>query len=377
MFDALEITKRLIEFPSVTPDEAGVMDYVQGLLENNGFKFMRKVYETHLGPATAFYAVKGERGRNLCFSGHIDVVPPGDLSQWQTDPFRAIEREGKLYGRGACDMKGGVGASLAAALNYEPQEGQRVSIMLTSDEEDGGLAVQLLLKDLEAEGEKIDFAIIAEPTSKAEFGDEIKVGRRGSVSFNITVKGKQGHVAYPHHARNPNAELVRGLNALLDYSFDKGNDYFQATNLEIVSLDVGNKIPNLIPSKASAEFNVRFNDIHDSLKIEEVVVSVLQKHITEFDIKKTVHGESFFVKPTKFVKEFAQLVEKFSGTEPKLSTTGGTSDARFIQAYSPLLEFGVLNSTAHKIDEFVQIEDLQTLYNVYYYAIVAFFAESH
>jgi succinyl-diaminopimelate desuccinylase len=376
LYSALELTKKLISYHSITPHQAGAIDFIENLLKSNGFN----VFKYESGPqdfiTTNLYAVKGNNGPNLCFAGHIDVVPTGDLEEWASMPFNPIEVEGTLFGRGAVDMKGAVGASLAAVLNYISKNtisDFKLSFLLTSDEEGPGTyGTKELLKEIYAEGHKIDFAIIGEPTCEQNLGDVIKIGRRGSINFELEVIGEQGHVAYPAKALNPHPALITILNKLINYKFDDGNKFFDPSSLQVTSIDTDNNTTNLIPLKATARFNIRYNSEHTTESLFNIIKANIEEVTSNYHLQYHSSAEPFIGEMSNYKREFALGVQDITGVAPKYSTSGGTSDARFIKNYCDFLEFGLLNSTAHKIDECCKISDLQMLYNVYYMSIEKF-----
>jgi succinyl-diaminopimelate desuccinylase len=367
-----EIAKQLISFPSVTPDDAGALDYIKSLLESVGFKVVIKEF----GPVRNLYAEHGSSGRNICFAGHIDVVDPINISLWDSDPFNAYEKAGLLYGRGATDMKGALASALDAAIsfaqNYKDHAG-KLSVLITSDEEVGRYeGTQAMLKWLYENGYKIDFAIIGEPTCEEKIGDIIKIGRRGSINFDLLLRGTAGHVAYPEKAQNPIPLAAKIICALSNLKLDNGNDYFDKSNLECTNIEIGNKTTNVIPAEVQMLFNVRFNNEHSAADIESTVYTAISEIYDDFMLNAEYASEAFLVDIVDFHNEFADIVEKYCEVKPKFATNGGTSDARFFKDYCSLLEFGVTNSSAHKINEFVKISDLQILKNVYYEAILKF-----
>ena len=373
-FSEIEIAKDLIRFKSVTPDQAGAIDYIETLLKENGFE----IFKIECGPlaekVTNIYAYHGEEGPNLCFAGHIDVVPTGNLAQWKTKPFEPVIDKDRLYGRGAVDMKGAVAASIAAILNYKNNNslfGKRLSLLITSDEEGPGIyGTKAILPKIYSQGHKLDFTIIGEPTCDKKFGDIIKIGRRGSINFELTIKGVQGHVAYPHLALNPHINLPELLNQLINYRFDNGNDFFSPTNLEITSIDTNNPTRNIIPEEVKILLNIRFNDIHSETTIVKKITDIISSCIkSKWYLKHNCSSKPFISKITSFKKNFQNIVEKITEVKPSFDTSGGTSDARFIKDYCDFLEFGLQNFTAHKIDEYCEINDLQKLSDVYYMAV--------
>jgi succinyl-diaminopimelate desuccinylase len=373
---AVELAKKLISFHSVTPNQAGSIDFIQELLNENGFKTYRYEFGPEEGRVTNLYAVKGETGPNLCFAGHVDVVPTGDLNEWASFPFNPVEVEGTLFGRGTVDMKGAIAASLAAALNYDinhKYNKSKISFLITSDEEGPGtFGTKELLKKIHEDGHKIDFAIVGEPTCDEVMGDIIKIGRRGSINFTLKILGEQGHVAYPEKANNPHPYLVKILHKFTHLSLDKGNEFFDPSSLQITSIDTNNPTRNIIPLSCTVLFNIRYNTEHSRDSLVDLIKSIIESITPNYQLEYGCSANPFIGSVNNFKKEFANIVEQVTGITPKFSTTGGTSDARFIKDYADFLEFGLLNSTAHKIDECCKISDLQMLYNVYYMAIEKF-----
>lgn len=364
MQDVVELTKRLIEFPSVTPEQAGCLDFIEKMLKAEGFSVERMKF----AEVDNLYAKRGS-GKNFCFAGHIDVVPPGDVGKWTSDPFKPEIRNGILYGRGTSDMKAAIACMIAAAIDYKGQGA--VSLLFTADEEGPGVNGTLkVLEVLDKRSEKIDACVVGEPTSVNKTGDMAKIGRRGSMNCKITVNGKQGHAAYPHLADNPVKKLINILHKLQNHKLDAGNKYFQPSNLEVVTFDVGNPATNVIPAKASATFNIRFNDEHNSEALKKWIAS----ETGDAELSFHVSGESFITKPGKLSEIVKESVKEITGIEPELSTTGGTSDARFISKYSEVVEFGLRNATAHQVDEHVEAADITKLGQVYAVMLKKFFA---
>ena len=374
--DPVQLTRDLIRRPSVTPIDAGAMDVLHALLEDMGFVVRRMAFEG----IENLYARRGTAGPNLCFAGHTDVVPTGAPEAWSADPFEAELREGVVIGRGAVDMKGGI-AAWASAVSRVLSAGDvpgSLSFLITGDEEGPALhGTKRVVQTLQAEGEAIDACIVGEPSSQQALGDMIKIGRRGSLNTWITVKGKQGHVAYPDRAANPAPVLARLMTELADHRLDEGFTAFQPSNLEITTLDVGNPATNLIPAEARGRLNIRFNPTHtgESLmawldaraKAAEVPgVTVTTEHLWS--------GDAFLTEPGPFVRLVQDAVEAETGLRPEASTTGGTSDARFIRALCPVLELGLVGQTMHQIDERVPVAELEALTRVYERVIRGFFA---
>ncbi|HMN72722.1 MAG TPA: succinyl-diaminopimelate desuccinylase [Rhodoblastus sp.] len=369
----LDITRALIRCPSVTPKEGGALAYLEKLLGEAGFETHRVTFSDRDTPDVEnLYARIGEAAPHLTFAGHTDVVPTGDESLWRFPPFSAEVAEGRVWGRGACDMKGGVAAFAAAALRYVAKHGKpkgTISLLITGDEE--GPAINGTVKLLEwaaARGEKFSHAIVGEPTNPNALGDMIKIGRRGSLNGDITVVGRQGHSAYPQQADNPIPALARIVTALSAAPLDDGNAAFDPTRLVVTSVDVGNAARNVIPGEATAKFNVRFNDIWtpDTLgaRIREIVAEAAQGADARVKLHPT-NSISFRTQRSGFTDMVAAAIEKKTGRTPELSTTGGTSDARFIANYCPVLEFGLVGKTIHATDENVEIADLDRLAEIY------------
>ncbi len=373
--DPVAIARDLLRCRSVTPDEGGALTFLEGVLKAAGFAVHRMTFrEPGADDVENLYARIGTTAPNLVFAGHTDVVPPGDEKAWAHLPFSGAVANGQLYGRGAVDMKGGIACALAAVLDHlAAQSGKpngSISFLITGDEE--GIAVNgtpKLLKWAAERGEKFDHCILGEPSNQEELGDTIKVGRRGSLNGHLIVTGRQGHVAYPQRADNPIRGLVALIAALQAESLDAGSTQFSPSHLEFTSVDVGNKTVNLIPGEARARFNIRFNDRHtlESLKalIEQRAAKAAGGKI-KFAFKWEPSNAGVFVtKPGPFTELVASAVAQVTGRKPELSTTGGTSDARFITAYCPVVEFGLVGQTMHQVDERVPIADLRALTTVY------------
>jgi succinyl-diaminopimelate desuccinylase len=378
--DALELARALIRCPSVTPEDAGALGVLEAALRPLGFACRRLKFST---PGTTeidnLYARIGDRAPHLCFAGHTDVVPVGDRAGWRTDPFGAEIANGALFGRGAADMKGAIACFVAAAARHlaarKGDPGGSISLLITGDEE--GAAVNgtaRLVEWLKREGETIDACIVGEPTNPNRLGEMIKIGRRGSLSGWLTVAGTQGHTAYPHLADNPLPRLVRMLGAIAEAKLDDGTPHFQPSNLELTSIDVGNTATNVIPARATASFNIRFNDRHTGKSLTEWLRRTFDSVGGDYDLRIVVSGEAFLTEQGPFSALLARAVERATGIRPEFSTTGGTSDARFIRALCPVAEFGLLSQTMHKTDECVALADLAALTQVYESVLDAFFA---
>jgi succinyl-diaminopimelate desuccinylase len=378
--DPVELTQALVRCPSVTPADAGALDVLVRALEPLGFVCHRLRFEAEgTPPIDNLYARLGTSGPNLCFAGHTDVVPPGDASAWAADPFGGMIADGKLYGRGTSDMKAAIAAFVAAAGRRIAATGApagSISLLITGDEEGPAInGTRKVLDWLAEKGEVLDACIVGEPTNPNYLGEMIKVGRRGSITGYLTVHGTQGHVAYPHLADNPLPRLVRMLNALTAEPLDRGNAHFQPSTLAITTIDVGNPADNVIPAKGSASFNIRFNDEHTSDTLKDWIRQTCDGVGGPYDLSFRVSGESFLTPPGHLSDLVAGAIQRVTGHRPELSTTGGTSDARFIKNHCPVVEFGIVGQTMHKVDEHVGVADLKKLTEVYEAIIDGFFAK--
>lgn len=369
--DPVAFAAEMIRRPSVTPKDEGALEVVARTLEGLGFSCHRLTFEeAGADPIANLYARCGRGRPNLCFAGHTDVVPAGAAEAWSFDPFAAILRDGALCGRGAVDMKGAIAAFAAAAERFLTNRGAgfegSISLLITGDEE--GVAVngtKRVLDWLRARGEAIDACIVGEPTSAAALGDMIKIGRRGSMTGRLVVDGVQGHVAYPHLADNAAHRLVRLLDALLAAPLDGGTEHFQPSGLQVTTIDIGNPATNVIPGIARAAFNIRFNDRWTSDALKAWVAERLDAVGTPYRLAWEVSGESFLVPPGRISECLADAIREVTGRTPELSTTGGTSDARFIHAYCPVAEFGLVGQTMHKVDERADLADIAALTAIY------------
>ena len=371
MLDPVTFARDLIRCPSVTPEEGGALQLLQGTLEDMGFKCKRLLFTQEGTPdVDNLYARLGDAAPNFCFAGHTDVVPVGAQSEWTVDPFAAEVKDGMLFGRGAADMKGAI-AAFAAAVQRFLEDGApngSISFLITGDEEGPSInGTKKVLQWMDENGEQIDICIVGEPTNPTKLGEMVKIGRRGSMNSILTVKGTQGHVAYPHLADNASHRLVKMLDALMAHPLDDGNDHFQASSLQITSIDIGNPTENVIPGAAEARFNIRFNDMHtsDSLSawIRKTLDSVADE--TAYELSIRVSGESFVFAPGELSNLISDACEKVVGQRPELSTTGGTSDARFIKDFCPVAEFGLISQTMHKVDERTLVDDINKLSEIY------------
>jgi succinyl-diaminopimelate desuccinylase len=370
--DPIALAQALIRRPSVTPADAGAMDVVETALSQLGFVCRRMRF----GEIENLYARRGTTGPNLCFAGHTDVVPPGDIDAWRDPPFEGRVVDGQLFGRGAADMKGAVAAFIAAA--DAPQPVGSLSLLITGDEEGDAVdGTGRVVEALQAEGERIDHCVLGEPSSAAVLGDQMKIGRRGSLNAWITVEGKQGHVAYPDRSANPIAPLIRLLDRLQARVLDDGHAGFPPSNLEVTTIDVGNPATNVIPARAAARLNIRFNPAHsghgliDWLQIECDAEGADFSGRIELTTKLT--GEAFLTEPGVFVDLCAGAVKATLDRDPELSTTGGISDARFIRTLCPVVELGLVGATMHAVDECVPVADIQALTAVYRHLIDSYF----
>jgi succinyl-diaminopimelate desuccinylase len=367
--DPVALAQALIRCRSVTPADDGALDLVQRALEQLGFACMRLVFGPDDYRVDNLFARRGSGGPHFCYAGHTDVVPPGDVAAWSDDPFSGVVRDGLLFGRGACDMKGGIAAFVAGLTDYlaaRPDHPGSISLLITGDEEarsvDGTAKV---LEWMAANGHVPDMALVGEPTSKARLGDTIKIGRRGSLTARVTVQGRQGHSAYPHLADNPVHRLVAALAPLLAAPIDQGSEFFPATTLQVTGFDVGNAASNVIPATARAMLNIRFNDLQDSAGLTARLHAALAAAGCRYELAAECSGESFLTRPGPFVDALARAVGRATGVAPALDTGGGTSDARFIARYCPVAEFGAVGATLHQVDEHAPVAELRALAAAY------------
>jgi len=372
----INLARELISCQSVTPEEGGALDLCQKYLEAAGFKCVRHIFSSSDSSSVDnLYARYGATAPNLCFGGHVDVVPVGDAAAWKHNPFDGVIDGEYLYGRGAEDMKAAIAAFISAAIDFVKSDfSGSVSLLLTADEEgDAVNGTRKMLEKITADGEKIDAAIIGEPTNPTRLGEMAKIGRRGSITGNITVHGMQGHVAYPHLADNPVSALVEILSKLKSTKLDDGNEFFQPSNLEVTNIVVGNSASNVIPAKASATFNVRFNNLHSSESIKNWVDKIATSHSQKYEISYRVTGESFLTPEGELSGIVSRAITAVTGITPDLSTTGGTSDARFFKNYCPVVEFGTTGATAHMVNERVRTADIELLQQIYSRILQGFF----
>ncbi|KAF2990318.1 succinyl-diaminopimelate desuccinylase [Methylocystis sp. MJC1] len=379
---AVSLSRDLIRCPSVTPADAGALDIVARELKTAGFETHRlRFTEPGTPDVDNLFAKIGAGAPHLVFAGHTDVVPAGDVARWSADPFAGEIVDGRIVGRGASDMKGAIGAFMAAALSYVARHGAprgTISFLITGDEE--GPSINGTVKMLDwarARGEKFDHAIVGEPTNVSALGDTIKIGRRGSLNGKIRVIGKQGHVAYPHRTDNPVPAIARIVSALSSYEFDRGTAHFDPTNLEVSSIDVGNPAVNVIPAEARAQFNVRFNDAWTLETLRERIAAVVTDAAGPARVELEFlpsNAVSFLTEPGAFTALVSAAVTAVTGLTPELSTSGGTSDARFITRHCPVVEFGLTNETIHAVDENARVADIEALAAVYEKILDAYFS---
>jgi succinyl-diaminopimelate desuccinylase len=361
--DPLGLAQALIRCASVTPADAGAQAVLAGALEALGFTVTKLRY----GEIENLFARIGTGGPHVCFAGHTDVVPEG-AANWSSGPFAGEVRDGVLFGRGACDMKGAIAAFVAAAADHLKGGAPKgsISLLITGDEE--GPAVDGTVKVLEwmqANGQVPDFCIVGEPTNPNQLGDMIKVGRRGSVNMTLTVHGIQGHVAYPHRVDNPVHRLVRIAAALTAAPIDAGSEYFEPTSIQVTSIDVGNAATNVVPASAKLMLNIRFNERHSGASLAAWVRATAERYAERFDLDVSISGESFLTPVGPEIEALSAAVAAATGRVPKLDTGGGTSDARFIARYCPVAEFGLVGQTMHQVDERVPVDELRELARIY------------
>jgi succinyl-diaminopimelate desuccinylase len=370
----LQLAKELIKFPTVTPVDAGIMKFLEKKLKTLGFKTkILEFKEKNSKPVKNLYARLGNKGPNFCYAGHLDVVPAGNLKDWTVNPFKPSVKKGYLIGRGANDMKSSIAAFVSAVSNFVGNKRKfngSISLLITGDEE--GVAIngtKKVVDYLRKKKEKIDFCLVGEPTNPNKLGEMIKIGRRGSMTGRLSIIGVQGHVAYPQRANNPSTALVQILKELKEIKFDNGTKDFQPTNLEVTKINIDNSADNVIPGLANAKFNIRFNNKHTSSsikkKIDTIIKKISNRNKSKYKIDYSVSGEAFLTKPNNTTFMIRDIIKKITKIKPQLSTTGGTSDARFIRKIAPCLEFGLVGKTMHKVDEAVSLTDLKKLTLIY------------
>jgi len=376
--DPVALAAELIRRPSVTPRDEGAIPYLAGVLRDLGFAcHIEEFAEPGTDPVLNLYARLGTAGRNFCFAGHTDVVPPGNAAAWRIAPFAGKIEGNCLHGRGAADMKGAIACFAAAAARFVAERGSfdgSISFLITGDEEGVSInGTKKLLAWAAARGETFDACIVGEPTNAEMLGDMVKIGRRGSMNGFLTVHGVQGHTAYPHLADNAAHRLVAMLHALTAHPLDEGTAHFQPSTLQIATIDIGNPASNVIPGEARATFNIRFNDRWSSASLKEWLKATLDAAGGRYTITYQVSGESFLTPPGALSALVARAAERVTGRRPALSTTGGTSDARFIHHYCPVAEFGLVGLTMHKVDEQVPLADITQLTDIYHTVLDLYF----
>ena len=363
---SLALTQELIRRPSVSPEDQGCLQVIGERLSALGFRVERMPF----GPVENLWALHGDEAPVLCFAGHTDVVPTGPREEWHTDPFEPVIRDGVLYGRGAADMKSGLAAMITATERFiakHPKHTGTLAFLLTSDEEGPSVdGTRRVMEVLEARGEKITWCVVGEPTSTDTLGDVIKIGRRGSLSGKLTVHGVQGHVAYPHLADNPVHAAAPALAELASRVWDKGNEFFQPTTFQISNISAGTGAPNVIPGELKARFNIRFSTEQTVEKLQQTITEIFNRHNVNYTLEWFVSGLPFFTPPGELSNAVVQAIKERTGRVPELSTTGGTSDGRFIAPTgAQVVELGVINATIHKVNENVRVADIDTLSAMY------------
>jgi succinyl-diaminopimelate desuccinylase len=381
--DPVELAAELVRCRSVTPAEAGSLDIIAEILEGLGFSCHRLTFSDDGTPDVEnLFARKGTGSPHFCFAGHVDVVPEGNLKNWSVDPFAGIIDQGQLVGRGACDMKGAIAAFLFALSDFlATHKGDigSISVMLSGDEEGPAInGTAKILTWLEENDHHLDHCLIGEPTNPHQLGDMVKVGRRGSLNARLMVHGVQGHVAYPGLADNPIPRMMAMLTSVLSHRLDEGTDLFQPSNLELVTIDTGNEAPNVIPAEVSAGFNIRFNTLHTEASLIDWLTSkfdaVCEEMGGSYELHAKASGEAFVIEPCEFTELVSTSIETVTGQKPELSTSGGTSDARFITHHCPVVEFGLIGQSMHKADEHAAIEDIYRLGDIYGNILKGYFA---
>jgi succinyl-diaminopimelate desuccinylase len=366
MSSTLDLTADLIRRPSVTPDDHGCLDIIAARLETLGFTCERLTF----APVDNLWAKHGSGGPLLCFAGHTDVVPTGPRDAWQSDPFEPVIRDGLLYGRGSADMKSGLAAMVTATERFvarHPRHAGTLAFLLTSDEEGAAIdGTRRVIETLRARGEKIDWCVVGEPTSRESLGDTIKIGRRGSLSCQLTVHGVQGHIAYPHLADNPVHAFAPALAELASRHWDEGNDYFQPTSFQVANIAAGTGAPNVIPGELRVRFNLRFSTEQTVESLQRAVLEILDRHRVKYTLEWIIAGLPFLTRPGTLTDAVSAAVGEVTGHRPEFSTTGGTSDGRFIAPTgAQVVELGVTNATIHKVNECARLADIEQLSVVY------------
>ena len=378
----VSLAKDLVKCQSVTPKDDGAINIVAKNLKKLGFKCqIMEFQEKGTAKIKNLYARIGKSSPNFCFAGHTDVVPVGDLKSWTVNPFGGVIKNQKLIGRGVSDMKGSIACFVSAVSEFLKKNKKlkgSISFLITGDEETIAInGTQKVIEKLIQKKEKIDFCIVGEPTNENKLGDMIKIGRRGSITGHLTILGTQGHVAYSYTYNNPSTIIVEILNNIKKLKLDSGNKDFQPSNLEVTKITIDNTADNVVPAEAKASFNIRFNNLHTSSslkkKLNKIFSSITKKSKANYKIKYNVSGESFLTKPSKTVYMIKNVIKKSTKINPVLSTTGGTSDARFIKKIAPCIEFGLIAKTIHQVDEMARVADLKKLKNIYLDILVNYF----
>ncbi|MBW0175867.1 MAG: succinyl-diaminopimelate desuccinylase [Pseudomonadota bacterium] len=378
----VSLAKDLVKCQSVTPKDDGAINIVAKNLKKLGFKCqIMEFQEKGTAKIKNLYARIGKSSPNFCFAGHTDVVPVGDLKSWTVNPFGGVIKNQKLIGRGVSDMKGSIACFVSAVSEFLKKNKKlkgSISFLITGDEETIAInGTQKVIEKLIQKKEKIDFCIVGEPTNENKLGDMIKIGRRGSITGHLTILGTQGHVAYSYTYNNPSTVIVEILNNIKKLKLDSGNKDFQPSNLEVTKISIDNTADNVVPAEAKASFNIRFNNLHTSSslkkKLNKIFSSITKKSKANYKIKYNVSGESFLTKPSKTVYMIKNVIKKSTKINPVLSTTGGTSDARFIKKIAPCIEFGLIAKTIHQVDEMARVADLKKLKNIYLDILVNYF----
>ena len=378
----VSLAKDLVKCQSVTPKDDGAINVVAKSLKKLGFKCqIMEFQEKGTAKIKNLYARIGKSSPNFCFAGHTDVVPVGDLKSWTVNPFGGVIKNQKLIGRGVSDMKGSIACFVSAVSEFLKKNKKlkgSISFLITGDEETVAInGTQKVIEKLIQKKEKIDFCIVGEPTNENKLGDMIKIGRRGSITGHLTILGTQGHVAYSYTYNNPSTVIVEILNNIKKLKLDSGNKDFQPSNLEVTKISIDNTADNVVPAEAKASFNIRFNNLHTSSslkkKLNKIFSSITKKSKANYKIKYNVSGESFLTKPSKTVYMIKNVIKKSTKINPVLSTTGGTSDARFIKKIAPCIEFGLIAKTIHQVDEMARVADLKKLKNIYLDILVNYF----
>jgi succinyl-diaminopimelate desuccinylase len=378
----VSLAKDLVKCKSVTPKDDGAINVVAKNLKKLGFKCqIMEFQEKGTAKIKNLYARIGKSSPNFCFAGHTDVVPVGDLKSWTVNPFGGIIKNQKLIGRGVSDMKGSIACFISAVSEFLKKNKKlkgSISFLITGDEETIAInGTQKVIEKLIQKKEKIDFCIVGEPTNENKLGDMIKIGRRGSITGHLTILGTQGHIAYSYTYNNPSTVIVEILNNIKKLKLDSGNKDFQPSNLEVTKISIDNTADNVVPAEAKASFNIRFNNLHTSSslkkKLNKIFSSITKKSKANYKIKYNVSGESFLTKPSKTVYMIKNVIKKSTKINPVLSTTGGTSDARFIKKIAPCIEFGLIAKTIHQVDEMARVADLKKLKNIYLDILVNYF----